>query len=356
MITTVPKSILYETIHSQPAAIRAVLDEYRPQAEQAAELIGQAGRVYVIGTGTSSHAAMVGEYLLRSVGVDSYATTNFDFVTYSRPLGSNDVLVAFSHRGNKRYGQRALDRAREAGVKTIGITGYDSGLEGPEVIIRTVPQERSSCHTASYTVALAALASIAAYVGDRKGADARELRTAVERLPDDVASILTRENEIVPAAEALAKRGRLVLVGAGPNHATAREGALKVKESSYLVAEGIELETVLHGPLVAVEAGDVSAVIAAHGPALERTLELVRLLGIIGAHRLVVADERVAKDVPDGAEVITYAAVPEALSPILSVIPLQLLAAYTAELRGANADNFRVDDPVYRRLKESYTL
>jgi glutamine---fructose-6-phosphate transaminase (isomerizing) len=148
------------------------------------------------------------------------------------------------------------------------------------------------------------------------------------------------------------------LLGAGPNAVTAREGALKVKESSYLVAEGLELETALHGALPAVEPGDVAVVIAAHGPALQRTRDAIHALALIGTRPLVICDERVASQgfADAGLTVIPFAAVPEPLSPLLAVVPLQLLAALTAELRGTDPDSFRNDDPIHQRAHASYSL
>jgi glucosamine--fructose-6-phosphate aminotransferase (isomerizing) len=139
---------------------------------------------------------------------------------------------------------------------------------------------------------------------------------------------------------------------------TAREGALKVKESSYLTAEGLELETALHGALPAITSDDLAVVIAAHGPALERTADAVRALGLLGAHLVVVADERALPDLPlpDGALPLAFGAVPEPLSPLLATVPLQLLAAFTAELRGTDPDGFRADDPIYKRAHDSYSL
>jgi glucosamine--fructose-6-phosphate aminotransferase (isomerizing) len=171
---------------------------------------------------------------------------------------------------------------------------------------------------------------------------------------------LAREADVSAAAHTLATRGRLVLLGAGPNAVTAREGALKVKESSFLVAEGFELETCLHGGLQAVEAGDLAAVIVAYGPALSRTLDAINALRLIGANLLLVADQRVVAELPTSRRgsdtLVTFDPVPEVLSPLLAAVPLQLLAAYTAQLRGTNADSFRADDPVYKRANESYRL
>jgi glucosamine--fructose-6-phosphate aminotransferase (isomerizing) len=352
------RSALYRTILTQPAVVRAVLDGARAEAARAAELLAGAERVFLTGTGTSSHAAVVGEHLLRVAGSEAYATTAFDFTIYPRPLRSTDALIAISHRGTKRYGAQAIARAVEAGVPVIGLTGQGSLMEGPAVVIQTAPPEQSATHTASYLGNLTALALIAAELGARTGADVTGLRAALVTLPESVAAILARQNEVEPVAQALAARGRMILIGAGPNAVTAREGALKVKESSYLVAEGFEVETALHGGLQSLAAGDVAVVIAAEGPALPRLLDAVRALQLIGTQVLVVADERAAASVlPDDATtVISYAAVPEPLSPVLATVPLQVLASRTADLRGTDPDSFRADDPIYKTANASYTL
>lgn len=359
---TAPRSALYRTIQRQPEIIQAVLDGLENEAERAAALLAGARRVVLAGTGTSSHAAVVGEHLLRLAGAEAYATTHFDLATYPRPLGADDVVIAISHTGTTRFGREVIAQAREAGAQVIGITGEQARLEGPEVVLRVAPKEESDTYTASYTATLAALALIAVRLGASTGHDMGALRDALLAVPRSATALLAREGALWPVAEALAARGRLVLMGAGPNAVTAREGALKVKESSYLVAEGFELETALHGGLQAVESGDLAAVILAHGRSTSRCLDLVRALDIIGARLLLIADERVLPDLPAAeslalpATVIPFAAAPEALSPLCATIPLQLLAAFTAEIRGTNADNFRYDEPAYKRAIESLTL
>jgi glucosamine--fructose-6-phosphate aminotransferase (isomerizing) len=304
----------------------------------------------------------VGAHLLRAAGLDARATTNFDFVNYEPAPGANDCVVALSHRGDKRYGERAIQWALDVGARVVAITRPDSPIKGPEVIVPTVANEVSATHTASYTAALTVLGLVAVRVGEQRGTDVGGLQEAVLRLPSSVATILRRENEVQQVARALAARGRMVLIGAGPNTATAKEGALKVKESSYLVAEGFELETALHGGLQAVEEGDIAVVVAAEGPALGRTADLIEALQIIGARVFLIADERVTERFIEqmkadrAATIFSYPPLPEPLSPILAVVPLQLLAAFTANLYGTNADSFRKDQPVYKQAMESYEL
>jgi glutamine---fructose-6-phosphate transaminase (isomerizing) len=354
----VPESALYATIHAQPDVIQQALADCDLLARQAARSLVTAPRIFLCGTGTNSHAAVVGEHLLRSAGLDAWATTSFDFVTYPRPLLPDDVVIVLSQTGETQYGGRAIKRAHEARAQVIGLTAQESSMPSVELRLPVSPRERSDTYTASYTATVAVLALVAEHAAQLRSMDTVPLREALRRLPDMVQSLLEHESDLQPAVERLHTARRVVLAGAGPNAVTAREGALKIKESSYLIAEGFELETLLHGGLQAVESGDLAVLIAAWGPALDRTLDAARALDIIGASLLVVADERAMKRLPSdvNAQIVTFAALPEPLSPALAVVPLQLLAALTADRLGTNPDNFRFDDPPYRRAIESLTL
>lgn len=349
-------SALDESIHRQPAILRETIERLETQAPSIAAVLAGAQRVVLTGTGTNSHAAVVGEHLLRAAGLDAYATTNFDFVTYPRPLRPGDAVIVLSHTGTTRFGRAAVERARDAGVPALAITAEGSPLPEAGMRLEVAPKERSDTYTASYTATVAALTALALEVGERLGRDMAGLRDALNGLPDVVADILAREDALRPVAEALSRRGRIVLAGAGPNAVTAREGALKIKESSYLTAEGFELETMLHGGLQAVEAGDLAVLIATDGPAAERIRDAAGALLTIGAHLLIVADERVVARMPRQADIFPYRPVPEVLSPLSAAIPLQLIAAFTAELRGTNPDNFRYDEPRYQEAIEGFTL
>jgi glucosamine--fructose-6-phosphate aminotransferase (isomerizing) len=353
-----PTSALYATIHSQPSLIRSVLDGAGEWLPQATELLAGARRVFLTGTGTSSHAAVVGEHLLRAAGIDAYATTNFDFAIYPRPLHAGDALIVFSHRGAKTFGNMAIERGVAAGIPVIGITGQESPMTGPNLVIATTPQEKSATHTASYTGNLAAIAAIAVALGEHHEVDMASISAGLHRVPEAMESLLERENELRLIAKALAGRKRLVLAGAGPNAVTAREGALKIKESCFITAEGFELETLLHGGLQAIHEGDVAVVIAANGSAIGRTGDAARALALISTQLVLVADESVAGIIapPGGATVISYPSVPEQISPMLAVLPLQLLAAFTSQALGTNSDAFRADEPAFKNVNTSYKL
>lgn len=355
-------SALYESIHRQPEVLAQVLHREGPAAREAAELLSEARRVYLVGTGTSSHAAYATEYLYRAVGIEAEARTLFDLANYGPRLRPNDAVVVISHRGSKTYGNRVLELARRAGSKSIGITGLGSPMDSPDLILHTSPQEKSSTHTMSYTGSLLALAMIAVEYAQKRGAGSDALRTSLDATPRHVESLLRREHVIDPVARALSRSGRLVLAGAGPNVQTAREGALKVKESSYLVGEGFELETLLHGGLQSLASGDVAVILVPPPPAAHRAADAVRALGILGATILTTQDTSTPLPLPPadptGPPVthLLLPSVPELLSPIIAVVPLQLLACATAEIRGTDPDSFRADDPTFQRINDSYPL
>jgi glutamine---fructose-6-phosphate transaminase (isomerizing) len=167
---------------------------------------------------------------------------------------------------------------------------------------------------------------------------------------------------IQPVAQSLAKSGRIVLAGAGPNVQTAREGALKVKESSYLVAEGFEFENLLHGGIQPLKAGDTAVVLVPPSPAAERATDLVRALELLGASILLIHDDSHPFAVPvvdppaPAVSTFLLPTIPELLSPMVTVLPVQILACTTAEILGTNPDSFRADDPTYQRINDSYQL
>ncbi len=355
-------SDLYRTIHAQPAVLRDILGRCPPLAQRAAGLLRGRRHVFLAGTGTSHHAALVGQYLLRTAGADAWALTHQDFALYPPPLSREDALIAISHRGNKHYGMASLQRAQEAGMPVVGLTGLNSPMTGPAVVIPTAPQERSSTHTASYTGTLLALALLTAELGREGPSGPSPLGQVLPTLPGLLEEVLGREEEILPVAQRLARQGRVVFSGAGANFPTAREGALKVKESSHLVSEGFELETLLHGGLQALQAGDLAVLLAPEGPALNRCGDALRALSLLQATPWLIGDPKALDTVeglaghPAGTLRFEVPPLPEVLSPFVTTLPLQLLACFTAERRGTNPDSFREDDPIFSRISASYHL
>lgn len=338
-------SAMYQTIQRQPQELRRLLAEGWEPAARAAEILSGAIRIYLVGIGTSLHAAMVGSWLLRAAGYDARAISSFDFTVYPEvaDLRQGDAVVVMAHSGIKTYSSGALARAAAAGVPRISVGSLTAEHPGSQLIVRTVEREKSAAFTASHLAAMTVLAQIAAMLGDQaRGRGTGEFRPALEALPQLVADVLRRQEEIRPVAEAAAER-RIYVSGAGPNEATALEAVIKVREAAQGWIDALALEQFLHGPIVGVNEGDQAAMVSVPGKGSERVAEVTRLLADIGAHLWLIGAPVEGVD----ATVFALPPLPEPLSPLLSVVPVQLFAYFMAAKRGINPDRFRRDEPRY---------
>jgi glucosamine--fructose-6-phosphate aminotransferase (isomerizing) len=349
---------LYRSIHAQPQAVRELLANWDGPT-QAAEKLARSKRILLAGIGTSFHAATVGEYLLRLAGADAWALRSFEFVNYPRPLHTDDGVIVISHRGSKLHGNLAVQRAVEAKVLTVGITGKNSQMQGPEIVIETVEQDPSSTHSISYIGALTRLGQIAARLAALLGhtQQAQRLEQGLAQIPSLMENILAREDEVRSVArEAVAQKQRIYFVGAGPNAVTATEGALKAKEAAYVTAEGFELEQAIHGPQVAFETEDLLIPISVQGPGQARMADFLLAMSEIGSRVWLIGEAPTAETaelykregwarfaICDGVNL------PEELTPLLAALPVQLLAEFLAAARGTNADSFRADQEAYKK-------
>jgi glutamine---fructose-6-phosphate transaminase (isomerizing) len=337
---------MYTTMHRQPEDVQRLLAEGWEDASRAADRLAAARRVFVVGIGTSLHAAQIGAMLLRTAGADARAVDSHEFAAYPYALQSDDAVVVMAHRGTKQFSARAVEIARAAGVPCIGISGRESKMsdDGPEIVLRTTAIETSAAYTASHIGALTVLAQVATSVGERNSAAAvAGWRDALTALPDQIADVLRREEEIEPVAQEL-RDHRIYAIGAGPNAPTATEAALKARETAYVTMDGLSAEQFFHGPIVTLNPDDRIVVIAAEGPGLARLTEICNAIRLIGTPQWIVGCP--IPSVPDAPR-FALPQIPEPLSPLLTVVPVQLLAYYFALAKGTNPDTFRRDDPRY---------
>jgi len=287
-------------------------------------------RIFLVGTGTSYHGAVVGQYLLRSAGVDAWAIRAFEFANYPPTVNADDGLVLLSHRGTKRFSQAALDGFNNQD-HWLAITGEGAPLRGPGVIY-TVAQERSPVHTASHTGAMIRLAQLANALGSPPW------RAELAGVPDAIRAALELRGQIAATLGAL-HLGRVVhFVGGGPAHATALEGALKLREAAYLSAEGHELESILHGPLISLQAEDSVVMVAQPGASEARTAEVAAAINEIGATSVAVGASAAKLE---ATLRLPTPPIDERLAPIVNVVPLQWLALEVSRRVGVDADSFR---------------
>ena len=341
---------LRTAIEGQGADAERLLADTEPVAAAASRLQG-AQRVFLVGTGTSYHGALIGEHLFRAAGYEAWAVPAFEFSQYPPAQRPGDALIVLSHRGTKRFSMGALQHVSGLADRWIAITGQGSPLTGAGVV-QTVPQERSSVHTASHLGALVRMAQLATHASPDLHAAWAE---AMQGLPAHVQSVLedSRDRIAVLAEQIRFDRGTF-FIGGGPATATALEGALKLREASFVFAEGHEVEAVLHGPLISIDAADRALMIAEPGPSLARTQDVAAGLSAIGVPFAAVGSAASALD--DAGWTVSTPPLPEPLAPILNVIPLQWLAYFVSRRRAVDADLFRADDPSYAAAHARYEL
>ncbi len=338
---------MHDAIYAQPGALRLIERGNESALSAAAGALRGASRVWLAGVGSSWHAALVGEHLLATLGglgARARAAVASEWTAYGPRAEPGDALIAVTHRGS-RVTADAVTLATGRGAVGVTVTAKGVALSGATHMLHTCDVEASGAHTVGYTTALAVLALLAAEVG---GADAT--RRALGGLPDLLAFLLGQESWDALGAR-LATRRQFWFVGGGPNAATAREGALKLSETTWLPAVAFEPESFLHGPSAALEPEDALVLIAPPGPAHARALDVARAARAIGAEVLTLAREDDREAAALAGETIALPDVDEALSPLLTVVPLQLLAYHVAVARGRNPDLLRGDDPAHARAR-----
>lgn len=355
---------MHDAIHAQPERTARAIASQRDAIHRAAEAAAARKRLWMVGTGTSLHAAMVADYFLRHFtrGAGAAVIQSFEFVHYPRELRSDDAVIVTSHGGWKGYSAQAVATARAAGALAIAVTGAGGAehMRGADFVFETCEQEISCAHTKSYTTALAVLALLTIRVAANRGYittdDAQRAEAAVEKAPELQREALKLESQVAELAPQLAQRLRWRLVGAGPNWATACEGALKVKETSYLGAEGLQIEQFLHGPIAELDERSVLVAHMAGGPGDHRVVAALRGAGEVGTFRVLIASHGATPAEKVAEHVLEAPAASEWLSPLLHVVPLQLLAYYSALACGINPDMCRRDQPAHDRARRHFEL
>jgi glutamine---fructose-6-phosphate transaminase (isomerizing) len=231
---------LERQIRSQPQELERLLTspQTKAQVHLAAEGLHRARRIWVVGTGTSQHAAALGAGMIQEAGRAAHAVSAMQFVRWAPIVAPQDGVVIITHTGETAYALSAHSLAFDAGLDVVMISRRGAGF--PKMI-ETVDKETSETYTVSYTAAVLVLAMIAGELGADSLTEA-----ALAAVPEAVSAALTDPGiDAVPTPDRL-----LVLVGAGPASITAREGALKVREAARFLAEGYDAEYLLHGSAV----------------------------------------------------------------------------------------------------------
>ena len=357
---------MLKEIHEQP---QAILDTMRgrysfetgqadlPDVGLTREDFAAVGRIWIIACGTSWHAGLVGKYLLEEMARTPVQVDIGSEFRYRNPLvQKDDLFVAISQSGETADTLAAAREARAKGAKVLSIVnvvGSTLARESDGVLYTRCGPEIGVASTKAFTAQLTALYLLALHLAHIHGVmNATDGRVWLERfvsLPAGVEHILKREAEIVAIAKRYQNKRNFLYLGRGINYPIALEGALKLKEISYIHAEGYAAGEMKHGPIALIDKEMPVVVLAPRDRLYEKTVS--NLMEVKARHAPVIVfvseGERDLGRVADA--VFTIPNVPDLLTPVLYGVALQLLAYHIAVMRGAD-----VDQP--RNLAKSVTV
>jgi glutamine---fructose-6-phosphate transaminase (isomerizing) len=329
---TAPGRLMAAEIAEQPDVWRRLLTEgAAPIAAAAARIASAAPRfVLFVARGSSDHAALYAKYLVEIVhGLPAGLVSPSTMTVYGARPKLDDVLyVAVSQSGGSPDLVRSVEVAREQGALTLAVTNNPSSAVAAAAEIRVdvlAGTERSVAATKSYTAELLALHLL---FGLRDGRDATHLPDLGER-------VLSRDVDRTAGRYRFAQR--LIVTGRGYSYPTACEAALKLMETCYLSAQAFSGADLLHGPLATVDAQVPVLAVVSEGRSGQAMLPVLSRLAERGADVLVVG----AGPAGSAARIALPAGIPEELSPMLEILPLQQLSLQLAIARGEDPDNPR---------------
>lgn len=319
--------------------------------------ISKSKKIIIVSSGTSWHAGLIGEYLIEDLARISVEVEYSSEFRYRNPiLGSDDIVIAISQSGETADTIAALELAKSKNASTFGIVNVvgskisrmtDTGSythAGPEIGVAS---------TKAFTSQLVVLSLIAMHLAIEKGTIPQsyvlQLLGELDALPEKINKVLADNEKIKLVASKIKDAENALYLGRGYNFPVALEGALKLKEISYIHAEGYPAAEMKHGPIALIDENMPVIVIATNKSAYSKIVSNIQEIkarkGIVIS--IVTEGDSRIKVLSDYTIEIPYIADP--LSPILSVIPLQLLAYHVATLRGCH-----VDQP--RNLAKSVTV
>ncbi|MGF6126218.1 glutamine--fructose-6-phosphate transaminase (isomerizing) [Pseudomonas frederiksbergensis] len=357
---------MLKEIHEQPSVVQRTLEGRLSQQQvlvqafgpQAAELFAKVRNVQIVACGTSYHAGMVARYWLEELaGIPCQVEVASEF-RYRKVVVQPDTLfVTISQSGETADTLAALRNAKELGflgslaICNVGISSLVR--ESDLTLLTQAGREIGVASTKAFTTQLVGLLLLTLSLGQVRGTLAPGIEaTLVEelrRLPTRLGEALAMDSTVEKIAELFADKNHTLFLGRGAQYPVAMEGALKLKEISYIHAEAYPAGELKHGPLALVDNDMPVVTVAPNNELLEKLKSNLQEVRARGGELIVFADEQAGMTNGEGTHVVHMPHIHDILSPILYTIPLQLLSYYVAVLKGTD-----VDQP--RNLAKSVTV
>jgi len=305
-------------------------------------------RLILTACGTAFHAGLVGEFLFEQLARIPAETEYASEFRYRNPIiEDGTVVISISQSGETIDTLAAVEEAKERGATVLGIVNVvgssiarttDAGIylhAGPEIGVAS---------TKAFTAQVAVLTMLAIELGRRRHIRSDQANRYIEefsQIPDKISQILTQSDHIKQIASENIDHDNWLFLGRGFNYPVALEGALKLKEISYIHAEGLPAAEMKHGPIALIVDGMPAVFIATAGPQYDKIIGNIAEVRARGGQTIVVATEGDENIKQHADHLITIPDAPELLQPMLTVVPLQLLAYHAAVLRGHDVDKPR---------------
>jgi glucosamine--fructose-6-phosphate aminotransferase (isomerizing) len=346
---------MLKEIHEQPRALRDTLSG-RLQPDGRVKLEGvnltaamaaSIEKIAVIACGTAHYAGMVGKYLMEKLlrlPVEDDIASEF---RYRDPILNEKTLgLVISQSGETADTLASLREAKKAGAQILAITnvvGSSVAREADHVIYTWAGPEIAVASTKAYLTQVLAEYLFTLYLAEKRGKApwAAELASHLKVMPDYVAEVLKAEARVQELAARVASQEHVFFIGRGMDYAVSLEGALKLKEISYIHAEAYAAGELKHGTIALIEEGTPVIALATQAELLEKMISNIKEVKARGAWVLALTQEGNTAVAAEADAVLYLPPVPSLLAPVVTVVPLQLLAYYTAVARGCDVDKPR---------------
>lgn len=356
---------MLKEIHEQPVALQRTLEGRLANGQvissifgdNAEALLSQVKHVQIIACGTSYHAGMVARYWLEEwAGVSCNVEIASEFRYRKSHVFENSLLVTISQSGETADTLAALRLAKEMGymasLTICNVPGSSLVRESDMAYMMKAGAEIGVASTKAFTVQLAGLLMLAGAIGRHNALTTEQeaqLVSALQSLPAKLEQTLSMADAIEALAEDFADKHHSLFLGRGEQSAIAMEGALKLKEISYIHAEAYAAGELKHGPLALIDAEMPVIVVAPNNELLEKLKSNVEEVRARGGLMYVFADANASFESDDTMKVLNVPHCDEFIAPIVYTLPLQLLSYYVALIKGTD-----VDQP--RNLAKSVTV
>lgn len=348
---------MLKEIHEQPQAIRDTV-KHRLQQDGTVslgdvawtkELLQDIHKIYIVACGTAYNAGRVGKVALeRLTGIPVETDLASEFRYRDPFVNEHTLLILVSQSGETADTLAALREGKRKGARIFSVTnviGSSIARESDDVFYTWAGPEIAVASTKAYTTQLVAFyliaMNMALLLGKMERSEYDRLLTEILALSDKIESMLKKESDIKQIADSIKDKNAVFYLGRNMDYNSAMEGALKLKEISYIFTEAFAAGELKHGTIALIEEGTPVITIATQTSLLDKTFSNMQEVKARGAHLIAFTRESATTICNEADVTVTIPECPDLLMPVVSIVPAQLLAYYTSVLKGNDVDKPR---------------